>query len=68
MIELEGLVLGVTGKRCLWAALKHVAPQEPRLRIDDLEVLIDRADRQREELEEQRLKAVGEAVAAADRS
>ena len=68
VIELEGLVLGVTGKRCLWAALKHVAPQEPRLRIDDLEVLIDRADRQREELEEQRLKAVGEAVAAADRS
>ena len=68
VIELEGLVLGVTGKRCLWAALKHVAPQEPRLRVDDLELLIDRADRQREELEQQRLKAVGEAVAAADRS
>ena len=68
VVELEGLVVGVTGKRCLWAALKHVAAQEPRLRIDDLELLIDRADRQLEELEEQRLKAISEAVAAAVRS
>ena len=68
VIELEGLVLGVTGKRCLWQALKHVAAQEPRLRIDDLDLLIDRADGQIAELEEQRLKAVSEAVAAADRA
>src|SRR5687768_9377822 len=67
VIELEGLVIGVTGKRCLWTALKAVAGQEPRLRIDDLDLLIDRAERQLEELEEQRLKAVSEAVAAADR-
>lgn len=68
VIELEGLVIGVTGKRCLWTALKNVAGQEPRLRVDDLDLLIGRAERQLEELEEQRLKAVSEAVAAADRA
>ena len=68
VIELEGLVLGVTGKRCLWRALKHVAPQESRLKVDELDLLIERAERQLDQLEEQRLKAVSEAVAAADRS
>jgi hypothetical protein len=66
--EMEGLVVGVTGKRCLWRALRHVAPQEPRLRPEELDRLIERADRQLDALEEQRLKAVSEAVAAADRS
>ena len=68
VIELEGLVLGVSGKRCLWSALLHVAPQEPRLRVEELERLIERAERQIAELEEQRLSAVSEAVAAADRA
>ena len=68
VIELEGLVIGVTGKRCLWRALRHVAPQESRLRIEELDTLIERAERQIEELEEQRLKAVSEAVAAAART
>ena len=67
VIEIEGLELGVNGKRCLWRALRHVAPQESRLRIEELDPLIERAERQIEELEEQRLKAVSEAVAAADR-
>jgi hypothetical protein len=68
VIELEGLVIGVTGKRCLWSALRHVAPQESRLQIEQLDELVARAERQIEELEEQRLKAVSEAVAAADRT
>jgi hypothetical protein len=68
VIELEGLVIGVTGKRCLWRALRHIAPQEPSLKLDELELLIGRAERQLEELEEQRLKAVSEAAAAAQRS
>ena len=67
VIELEGLVIGVTGKRCLWAALRHIAGQEPALQIAELDRLIERADGQLELLEEQRLKAVSEAVAAADR-
>lgn len=68
VVELEGLVVGVTGKRCLWAALLHIAPQEPRLRVEELERLIERAERHAAELEEQRLKAVSEAVAAAQRA
>ena len=68
VIELEGLVVGVTGKRCLWAALRHVAGQEPRLDVDELDLLIARADDQLARLEEQRLRAVSEAVTAADRS
>ena len=68
VIEIEGLVVGVTGKRCLWAALRHVAPQEARLDLEQLERLIQRADRQLGELEEQRLKAVAEAVTAAERA
>lgn len=65
--EIEGLVLGVTGKRGLWTALLHVAPLEPRLDMEQLERLIERANRQLDTLEELRLKAVSEAVAAAER-
>ncbi len=68
VIEIEGLVVAVTAKRCLWAALHHVAPQEPRLDIEELDRLLERADRQLADLEEQRLKAVSEAVAAVERS
>lgn len=68
VIELEGLVVGVTGKRCLWSALRHVAAQEPRLKVEELERLLERSERQIAELEEQRLSAVSEAVAAANRA
>jgi hypothetical protein len=68
VIEIEGLVIGVTGKRCLWAALLHAAPLEPRLDIEQLERLIERANRQLDTLEEMRLKAVFEAVSAAQRA
>ena len=67
VIELEGLVIGVTGKRCLWAALRHVAGQESRLDVEELDRLLLRAERQIADLEELRLKAVSEAVAAAER-
>jgi hypothetical protein len=67
VVELEGLVVGVTGKRCLWAALLHIEPLEPRLDREQLQLLLERADRQLDTLEEQRLKAINEAVAAAER-
>ena len=67
VVEFEGLVVGVTGKRCLWAALLHIEPLEPRLDREHLQLLLERADRQLDTLEEQRLKAINEAVAAADR-
>ena len=66
--ELEGLVVGVTGKRCLWAALRHIEPLEPRLHLEQLDRLIERANRQLEVLEELRLKAVSEAMAVAERT
>ena len=68
VIEIEGLTLGVMGKRALWLALRYVAAQEPRLDIEELDRLIMRAERQIADLEEQRLKAVAEAVAAAERA
>jgi hypothetical protein len=68
VIEIEGLVVGVTGKRCLWAALRHIAPQEARLDVEELDRLIGRADRQLGELEDLRLTAVSEAAAAAERT
>ena len=65
--ELEGLVVGVTGKRCLWVALRHIVLQEPRLDPEELDRLIGRAERQLIELEELRLTAFAEAAAAAER-
>jgi hypothetical protein len=57
VVELEGLALGVTGKEALWKALATV--EDPRLADFDFTALADRAERQQEELESLRLKAVG---------
>jgi len=65
--ELEGLVVGVTGKRGLWVALRQIVPQEPRLEAEELDGLIGRAEVQLADLEEMRLKAFSEAAAAAER-
>ena len=67
VIEVEGLTLGVTGKLLLWRALRGVSDLVPELDVAKLDRLIARADAQRERLEELRLTAVREAVAAADR-
>jgi hypothetical protein len=63
VIELEGLSLGVEGKRCLWEALREVA--DPRLATFDFDGLIDRAARQRAGLEEHRLAAASTAFSTA---
>ena len=67
VIEFEALVIGVTGKRSLWVALRQIVPQEPRLDAEELDGLIGRAEVQLADLEELRLKAFSEAVAAAER-
>jgi hypothetical protein len=59
VIELEGLALGVAGKRGLWQSLGAIA--DPRLSEFDFDALIERADRQRSGLEEQRLLAAQKA-------
>jgi predicted DNA-binding ribbon-helix-helix protein len=63
VVELEGLFAGVTGKRAVWASLLELAPTEPRLDVALLERLRDRADEQRQTVEELRLKAAREAFA-----
>ena len=63
LVELEGLLAGITGKQGLWVSLLELAPSEPRLDAAPLERLRDRADAQRATVEELREKAAREAFA-----
>ena len=64
VVELEGLLTGITGKWGLWVALLEVAPSDSRLDATLLERLRDRAEEQRARVEELREKAAREAFAA----
>lgn len=55
--ELDFLAMGIEGKKVLWANLREVAKAEPRLREVDFDLLIERAERQRSELEPFRIEA-----------
>ena len=61
LVEVEGLVLGVTGKLGLWRAL---AASIDDLSTFDLEGLIEQARRQRDDLERHRMQAAQEAFSA----
>jgi hypothetical protein len=61
VIELEGLVLGVTGKLALWESLQVAAGT--RIEGVDLDRLAERAADQRRRLEALRRKSVSEALA-----
>jgi len=63
VVELEGLLTGITGKWGLWVALLEVAPSEPRLDVPLLERLRDRAEEQRGIVGALREKAAREAFA-----
>jgi hypothetical protein len=54
-MALESLSLGVEGKASLWRALKEVQDRYEALQEADLDLLIERAESQRQTLEEQRL-------------
>jgi hypothetical protein len=58
LLELEGLVLGVSGKIAMWRALQRALPDDPRLAGVDFDELNDRAREQRRRLEEIRLVSV----------
>jgi hypothetical protein len=60
VVEIELLALGVHGKLALWRALERLGSPDPVPGVD-LTELIRRAEKQREGLEEHRLKAVEEA-------
>jgi hypothetical protein len=62
VLELEFLAIGITGKLGMWRALQHVL--EAPLTSADLASLIERADRQRTDVEEYRLRAAAEAFRA----
>lgn len=62
LVELEGLVLGISGKLAMWQALRLVLGDDPRLAGLDLGQLIERAREQRKAVEGLRRRAAGEAL------
>ena len=64
VVELEVLALCVEGKLGLWRALRRLVDADPGLDAGELDVLIERAGRQRGDLETNRLKAVEDALTA----
>jgi len=63
-LELESLALGLDGKRVLWSNLRDLAGVGGRLGDVDFDALIERAQRQRDELEPHRIEAGRVAFAA----
>jgi hypothetical protein len=57
LLELEGLYAGVDTKLRLWRTLKELAPTDPRLPADRMDVMIERANSQLAGLEQHRLEA-----------
>ncbi len=64
LVELEGLTIGVTGKRALWSALEQAGVAA---RGVDLPELRRRAEEQRHELDALRLAVAAEALDLAER-
>jgi hypothetical protein len=65
VVELEGLTLGVHGKRALWRTLAELEPAPAGLAAFDLAVLTTRADAQLRELEHHRRHSAAEAFGRA---
>jgi hypothetical protein len=63
LVEIEGLVIGVSGKLELWRSLMAVADSDPALRAFDLKGLGERAEDQRRRLEKLHDRAAREALA-----
>ncbi len=64
LVELEGLCVGVEGKKELWLALERIASEDARLARFDLDGLASKAQKQRDELERHRLRAAEVALTA----
>lgn len=61
LVELEGLALGVHGKLSLWESLKKLSLPEVKAAGLDLDDLVIRAQKQRNDLEDFRLRAAAKA-------
>ena len=66
VLTLEGLIMGVTGKKLMWVAL--AAAKLPRLNSYNLEQLQRSAEQQLERIEAERISAVRQAFSGAIRS
>ena len=66
VLTLEGLIMGVTGKRLMWGSL--AVAKMPRLKSYDFEHLQRRAEQQVERIEAERISAISETFAGAIRS
>jgi hypothetical protein len=64
LIELEGLMLGISGKLALWLALRPVLADDPRLEGFDFAHLAERAREQRRTVERLRRQAALEALSS----
>ena len=64
VVELEGLMTGITGKIGLWAALLQIAPDEPRLDVARLQRLHEGGESQRATVEALRERAARDAFVA----
>jgi hypothetical protein len=62
LVELEALMLGITGKLAMWQALRVALADDPRLAGFDLEHLAERAKLQRRTVESLRRRAAVEAL------
>jgi hypothetical protein len=62
LLELEGLEMGITGKRSLWQALGRAFADDERVAGFDFAALVARADEQLAGLRDRRLAAVREAL------
>ncbi len=62
LVQLETLSLGIEGKRCLWKALAAATAGDARLEGIDFDHLIERAETQREGVEQHRLEAAQAAL------
>ena len=62
LVELEALMLGITGKLAMWQALRTVLGDDPRLEGIDLEQLAERARDQGQTVEGLRRRAAAEAL------
>ena len=68
VIELEGLRAGVHAKLCLWQVLRAVARHDERVSVEELEVLLERAEDQQARLYALHLRAAQRNLATDSRS
>lgn len=62
LVELEGLIIGITGKLALWRSLDQLDGAELPIDRAKIKELIARAESQRERVERLRMRAASEAL------